>query len=245
MRAGFVSCTISLAVHLVIAAAILSVPLDRVIRHKSIALDFNIIAGYETGDGGPEGEPEKRKGGEVKRVKGGPLPAVAKKAVPAEKPGDMNGITTNTAEAVQDAKKVIEGSDEKGQVSAAGVFRPAGAPSTAGPGASAGGSGGRGVKTLNYSGPGGVDERHFSFIRDRIMQNIVYPERARRMGWEGRVTLSFTVHENGSIDDVRVVSSSGFPVLDENARDSVARTNFKRKVPVRLVVVLPVEYKLK
>ncbi len=245
MRAGFVSCTISLAVHLVIAAAILSVPLDRVIRHKSIALDFNIIAGYGTGDGGPEREPEKRKGGEVKRVKSGPVPAVAKKATPAAKPGDMNGIVLNKAEAVRDAKKVIEGSDEKGQVSVAGVYRPAGAPSTAGPDSTAGVSGGRGIKMLNYSGPGGVDERHFSFIRDRIIQNIVYPERARRMGWEGRVTLSFTVNEDGSIDDIRIVNSSGFPVLDENARDSVARTNFKRKVPVRLVVMLPVEYRLK
>jgi protein TonB len=64
------------------------------------------------------------------------------------------------------------------------------------------------------------------------------------MGWEGMVTLSFTVLENGSIDDVKVVNSSGFPILDENARNTIAKTNLKRKVPVRLYVLLPVEYRL-
>jgi TonB family protein len=107
------------------------------------------------------------------------------------------------------------------------------------------GSGSGDVKELNYSGSGGVDERHFSFIRDTIMQGIVYPEHARRRGWEGKVVLSFTVRENGSIDDIKVVTSSGFPVLDENARGTIARTSFRKKVPVRLYVLLPVEYKLR
>jgi len=101
------------------------------------------------------------------------------------------------------------------------------------------------MKTLNYSRPGGADERHFSFIRETIMQGITYPERARRMGWEGKVVLSFIVRENGSIDDVKVVNSSGFPVLDENARETIAKTSFRKKVPVRLYVLLPVEYKLR
>ena len=101
------------------------------------------------------------------------------------------------------------------------------------------------MKTLNYSRPGGADERHFSFIRETILHGISYPERARRMGWEGRVIVSFIVRENGSIDEVKVITSSGFPVLDENARETIARTNFRKKVPVRLYVLLPVEYKLR
>lgn len=106
------------------------------------------------------------------------------------------------------------------------------------------GGGPGGTKTLNYSLSGGADERHFSFIRDTIMQGIVYPERARRMGWEGKVVLSFSVRENGSVTDVKVVASSGFPVLDESARETISRTSFRKKVPVRLYVLLPVEYKL-
>jgi len=107
------------------------------------------------------------------------------------------------------------------------------------------GNGPEDMKTLNYARPGGADERHFSFIRETIMQGIVYPERARRMGWEGKVMLSFVVRENGFIDDVKVITSSGFSVLDENARDTIAKTNLRKKVPVRLYVLLPVEYKLR
>jgi protein TonB len=65
------------------------------------------------------------------------------------------------------------------------------------------------------------------------------------MGWEGKVVLSFIVRENGSIDDVKVIASSGFPVLDENASETIARTSFRKKVPVRLYVLLPVEYRLR
>ena len=65
------------------------------------------------------------------------------------------------------------------------------------------------------------------------------------MGWEGKVVLSFVVHENGSVDEVKVVASSGFPLLDDNARETIARTSFRKKVPVRLYVLLPVEYKLR
>lgn len=101
------------------------------------------------------------------------------------------------------------------------------------------------MKTLNYARPGGPAERQFSFIRETIMQGIAYPERARRMGWEGKVILSFVVRENGSIEDVKVVTSSGFSILDENARDTIVKTNFKKKVPVRLYVLLPVEYRLR
>ena len=119
---------------------------------------------------------------------------------------------------------------------------PAAAHRGVSPASSGGGPGGS--KTLNYSQPGGADERHFSFIRDTIIQGIVYPERARRMGWEGRVVLSFSVRENGSVGDVKVVASSGFPVLDESAREAIARTSFRKKVPVRLYVLLPVEYRL-
>jgi TonB family protein len=40
------------------------------------------------------------------------------------------------------------------------------------------------------------------------------------------------------------VKSSGFPALDENAKVAVSKTAFSRKIPQRLDVVLPVEYRL-
>ncbi|MCX5798347.1 MAG: energy transducer TonB [Proteobacteria bacterium] len=76
------------------------------------------------------------------------------------------------------------------------------------------------------------------------MKNIHYPDRARRMGWEGRVMLSFTLFENGSVHDIKIVNSSGFKILDESAKEVIIKTAFPRKVPYKLVVVLPIEYKL-
>ncbi|HOW53976.1 MAG TPA: energy transducer TonB [Syntrophorhabdaceae bacterium] len=245
MRAHFTSCTISLAVHLVIVGAFLSVPLHSIVRQKSIALDFSIVNGHEGGKGNLSGGPEKKIPEDARRVENGHASAIEKKTAVAAKHDDASTGRPIAGEVARYAKKTTTGIDQAGQVSVAEERQAAGVPASGTLDTGAAGQGGKGVKTLNYAGPGGVDERNFSFIRDRIIQNIIYPERARRMGWEGRVTLSFTVNENGSIGDIKIINSSGFPVLDENARDAVAKTNFKRKVPVRLVVLLPVEYRLR
>jgi protein TonB len=115
-----------------------------------------------------------------------------------------------------------------------------------GPGSGQGGDGagrGGGGYGLDF-GSGGSGALEFAFIRHDILKNIRYPEKARRLRWEGRVVLSFSVLEDGSVKGVAVVRSSGFPVLDENAKVAVARTAFSRPVTRRLDVVLPVEYRL-
>jgi protein TonB len=88
---------------------------------------------------------------------------------------------------------------------------------------------------------GGKD---FSAIRDAIMRNIRYPERARKMGFEGRVLLSFVVMEDGSTARIRVVQGSGFGLLDEDAKRAVAKTRIVRGVPGSTPVLLPVVYSL-
>ncbi len=241
-HAGYV---VSLLVHLAMAAAVLVIPFEMVARQKSIILDFSIVRGPGSDNAGG-GEKHGPAGVEKK---GDPD---VKQGAPREKKAAVDTWKTEqrtVAVVTQDhdpVAKSFTGSDPQGEVVVAAKDSPgrhAGVSATSG--GSSPGTGGAGPKTLNYLGSGGADERNFSFIRDRIMQGIVYPERARRMGWEGKVTLSFTVHENGSIADVKVVGSSGFSVLDESARDSVAKTNLRRKVPVRLVVLLPVEYRLR
>jgi protein TonB len=82
-------------------------------------------------------------------------------------------------------------------------------------------------------------------IRDSVMKNVVYPERARRMGWEGKVIVSFTVHEDGSIHDARVAQSSGTPMLDEAAREALMNSSVKARFDRKVQVFLPVEYRLK
>ena len=57
-----------------------------------------------------------------------------------------------------------------------------------------------------------------------------YPALSRRMGEEGRVVLRVQVKADGTAETVDVAESSGFPRLDQAARDAVQRWRF---VPAR------------
>lgn len=239
---------VSLGIHLAIAAALLVVPFEMAVRHKSIVLDFSVVKGPGYGskdDSQRYGLPKADSRNEAVKNRASSKALRAAEGTKQEKGEETRMTALVPDDRVADVKKGVVHADPQGQVAVAGeAAQGRQAVSTASEGAGPG-AGRSGVKTLNYLGAGGADERNFSFIREKIMQSIIYPERARRMGWEGKVTLSFTVLENGSIDNVKIVNSSGFSILDESARDSVAKTNLKRKVPVRLVVLLPVEYRLK
>jgi protein TonB len=91
-----------------------------------------------------------------------------------------------------------------------------------------------------------------SFLRERlsVISNIVqrhinYPPIARRMGWEGRVLVSFVLEPNGDIRDLKVLKSSGYEVLDKEALDAIRRSyrDFP-KPPVSVVVKLPINFRL-
>jgi len=85
---------------------------------------------------------------------------------------------------------------------------------------------------------------NFAYIRDLIHRAVSYPPLARRMGWEGRVTVSFIVSMDGSVRDVKVLESSGRSALDSNALDTVSSASPFPPPPVEAEVVLPVVYKL-
>lgn len=85
---------------------------------------------------------------------------------------------------------------------------------------------------------------HFAYIRDIITKNLSYPYMARKMGWEGRVTVSFVVSENGSASDIKIIESSGFDILDKNALETVKKVSPFPKPPVRAEVIIPIVYRL-
>lgn len=87
-------------------------------------------------------------------------------------------------------------------------------------------------------------KEHFSYIRDIITKNISYPYMARKMGWSGRVTVSFIIAENGSVKDIRIVESSGYDLLDKNAVDTVRKVSPFPRPPVTAEIVVPVVYRL-
>ncbi len=87
-------------------------------------------------------------------------------------------------------------------------------------------------------------KEHFSYIRDIITKNLSYPYMARKMGWEGRVTVSFVVSENGSASDIKIIESSGFDILDKNALKTVKKVSPFPKPPVKAEVIIPIVYRL-
>lgn len=87
-------------------------------------------------------------------------------------------------------------------------------------------------------------KEHFSYIRDNILNKLNYPHMARKMGWSGTVKVSFCVCENGSVTDVKVVSGSGYGILDNSAVDTIKKTAPFPKPPVMAEVVMPITYRL-
>jgi len=76
----------------------------------------------------------------------------------------------------------------------------------------------------------------------------VYPALSRRQGEQGKVVLRVLVNTGGSADEVQIRTSSGFPRLDESARDTVRRWRFisaKRGAePVAAWVLIPISFRL-
>jgi len=87
-------------------------------------------------------------------------------------------------------------------------------------------------------------KEHFVYIRDRITRGIAYPQTARKMGWSGQVKIAFVVFEDGGVNDVNVLESSGFGLLDRNAVETVKRVAPFPRPPVRAEIRMAITYRL-
>jgi len=84
------------------------------------------------------------------------------------------------------------------------------------------------------------------YIISKIVQkNISYPYIARKMGWEGRVVVSFILTKEGKINLLTVEKSSGYDVLDENAIKTIKKVSkYFPLPPLDVKIKLPISYKL-
>lgn len=60
-------------------------------------------------------------------------------------------------------------------------------------------------------------------LHTSLARHFDYPYVARLRGWEGSVLLAFIVQASGNLNDIRIVRSSGFAVLDHSAVDSLKK----------------------
>ena len=74
---------------------------------------------------------------------------------------------------------------------------------------------------------------------------ISYPPIARRMGWEGRVLVSFVLTTSGEIRDLKILKSCGYEVLDREALEGIRRSYKDFPKPwTDVLVKLPVVFRL-
>jgi protein TonB len=120
-----------------------------------------------------------------------------------------------------------------------------------GPGSGTGQGRGQGEATSgNGKGPSSDQMRtrylkeQFEYIRGLIQKNLAYPVRARRMGWEGRTVVSFTILENGRVQDIKILNSSGYDLLDDNVLETITKVEPFPKPPVKAELKIPITYRL-
>ena len=82
-----------------------------------------------------------------------------------------------------------------------------------------------------------------------LQRNKFYPKRARRRHHEGIVELQFTIHADGSIEDVNLIRRSGYQSLDQAATELLLKVGRFDPIPVELglqkwQLKVPLQYKL-
>jgi protein TonB len=84
----------------------------------------------------------------------------------------------------------------------------------------------------------------YGIIRDKVYRALSYPEYAQEEGWQGTVRIGFLVNRDGTVDSIRVLKSSGFSLLDNDAVKAIRRAAPFPYAPARLQIILPVVYRL-
>jgi len=68
-----------------------------------------------------------------------------------------------------------------------------------------------------------VSERISAALQNRLNSHFEYPWLARKRGWQGQVTLSLRVEDNGDLTHWKVSKTSGFVLLDRSALKAARR----------------------
>lgn len=85
---------------------------------------------------------------------------------------------------------------------------------------------------------------HFAYIKKIIEENLSYPARAQRMGWSGRVVVTFEVLHTGRTRNIRIARSTGYEELDDNVVETIRKVEPFPKPPVPVKLTIPFSYGL-
>ncbi len=225
------SLLLSLALHSVIIASGITLQAAVAQNKKPVVIDFDLA------------KPAPKAEQQVKKNRPGPPRPQEPKAKLVSKP-----VPESPRQEKLPPTPVKTATEAAGPVAVNGPPREAGpppAPSSAnGPpaGAVRSGSGGSGTST------DGLKNRylreHFEYIRALIQKNIVYPPRAKRMGWTGKVVVFFLITESGYTKNEKIIKSSGYDILDKNVVETIKSLEPYPKPPISAELKIPVTFNL-
>ena len=92
--------------------------------------------------------------------------------------------------------------------------------------------------------PGGMGE-----LMKYLGENIKYPSKAQDNQWEGRTICQFVVEKDGSINEAKILKSSGHELLDAEALRVILNmpqwtAGMQNGDSVRVKFALPISFKL-
>lgn len=87
---------------------------------------------------------------------------------------------------------------------------------------------------------------HLGEIRALLIQNLKYPRNAQRLKMQGEVRISFRLKSDGSVENIEVIKSSGFEILDEDAKALIKNTSPQFPKPTKNISLsIPLNYLLR
>jgi TonB family protein len=260
MKENSFAISASLLFHIIIVALFLRVPFDQYIKPKLMVLDFSIEKGQAV-SGGEHIKTENRESRNAERemkienrksvwVNPGESGKIANRAVESEETivyrerNVQRNFAADASLAKQSNMDTVV-SDPVGQVMVRGETGPMGTKnnSTSDKNVSVGVSSRNltavsgGIRVIDY-GKDGSGTEDFPFVAETLNRRFKdrYPDRARRMEWEGEVRVSFVISEDGVVHNVEIIKSSGRSIFDNHAREILAKTTFDRRLPYPLKI---------
>lgn len=89
-------------------------------------------------------------------------------------------------------------------------------------------------------------DAHLGKIRALLVQNLKYPRNAQRLKMQGEVRVSFRLKSDGSVENIEVIQSSGFELLDEDAKTLIKNTAPQFPKPTKNITLsVPLAYLLR
>jgi TonB family protein len=72
---------------------------------------------------------------------------------------------------------------------------------------------------------GGLKEKYLLKVRKQIERFKYYPGEARKRCLSGEIVLSFFIDQNGTVQNLKIVKSSGFFILDNAGKDTILKAS--------------------